>query len=161
MKLTVEHRYPLYGALLAWALWLYFRPSFPASEKEFLGAAISVSAILTGFIATAKAILAALPPDSVMGRIRAAGYGKDLVAYLRAALYTCLGFSIYGLFGFFVQSDGHHYLNSWYAGIWIFLGVWALLAFHRVAHLLLRIIGHEEAPTPPQRPVEPPIDRLP
>jgi hypothetical protein len=147
MKLSLESNYPFLGALFALALWWYFSPPFPAAEKEFLAAAIGIGAILTGFIATAKAILAALPNDSVMGRLRATGYVKDLISYLEAALYTCLAFSIYGLFGFFLQVDGHAYLNTWYARGWVFLAAYALLAFHRVAQLLLKIIGHEPTPS--------------
>jgi hypothetical protein len=143
MKLSLERNYPLLGALSAFALWWYFSPPFPAAEKEFLGAAIGIGAILTGFIATTKAILAALPSDSVMGRLRATGYVKDLISYLEAALYTCLAFAIYGLFGFFLQADGHSNLNTWYARGWVFLAAYALLAFHRVTQLLLKIIGHQ------------------
>lgn len=149
MKLSLERNYPFLGALLALAIWWLASPAFPTAEKEFLGAAIGIGAILTGFIATAKAILAALPNDSVMGRLRATGYVKDLVKYLEAALYACLGFSIYGLFGFFLQSDGHANLNNWFARVWVFLAVYALLAFHRVTQILLKIIGHETEPTPP------------
>lgn len=141
MTLAFERNYPLLAALIATGLWCYFHPAFPTSEKEFLGAAISIGAILTGFIATAKAILAALSPDSVIGRLHASGYTTDLVAYLRTALYTCLFFSVYGLFGFFLQIDGKQQLNAWYSNIWIFLAVWALMSFHRVANLLLKIIA--------------------
>jgi hypothetical protein len=149
MKLSLETNYPLLGALLACAGWWLVAPAFPTAEKEFLGAAIGIGAILTGFIATAKAILAALPNDSVMGRLRASGYVKDLIAYLATALYACLGFSIYGLFGFFLQEDGHANLNNWYARGWVFLAVFALLAFHRVTQILLKIIGHEAPPPTP------------
>lgn len=146
MKLSIERRYPFLGATFAASVWLWLSPPFPTAEKEFLAAAISIGAILTGFIATAKAILAALPSDSVMGRLRASGYVKDLVSYLAASLYGCLAFSIYGLLGFFLQKDGEHQLNSWFACGWVFFATYALLAFHRVAQLLLKIIGDEPKP---------------
>lgn len=146
MKLSFERWYPYLGAALAVVLWICVKPVFPTAEKEFLSAAISIGAILTGFVATAKAILAALPSDSVMGRLRASGYIKDLVSYLAAALYACLSFSIYGLCGFFLQVDGQHHLNTWYARGWVFLGVLALLAFQRVVQLLLKILAYEMPP---------------
>lgn len=143
MKLSVERCYPYCGAALALGLWIWLKPVFPTAEKEFLAAAISIGAILTGFVATAKAILAALPSDSVMGRLRASGYIKDLISYLAAALYACLSFSIYGLTGFFLQVDGQHHLNTWFARGWVFFAVLALLSFHRVVQLLLKILAYE------------------
>lgn len=134
----MERSYPWVLALLASLAWLHFAPGLPADDKEFLGAAIGVGAILTGFIATAKAILAALPSDSVMGRLRSSGYIDDLITYLAEALYGCLLFSVFGLAGFFIIKQP--YFGTWFASAWIFLGVFSLAAFFRVSQVLLKVI---------------------
>ncbi|WP_152034631.1 hypothetical protein [Paracidovorax avenae] len=142
MTLSVEKVYPLAFAALAAGLWWFFLPSFPRDEKEFLGAAISVGSIFTGFIATAKAILAALPNDTVMGRLKKSGYIKELVSYLAQALYGCLSFSIYGMMGFFLLEERAPSLGKYYAIGWIFLAAFSLAAFHRVASVLMKVISH-------------------
>ncbi|MDH0848303.1 hypothetical protein N5D66_10185 [Delftia tsuruhatensis] len=142
MKLWVEKYYPVLLASAAAYAWWRFSPSFPRDEKEFLGAAISVGSIFTGFIATAKAILAALPNDSLMERLRESGYIKDLASYLTQALYGCLSFSVYGMAGFFFLEQQSPSLGKFYAIGWIFLAIFSLTAFHRVASLLIKIISH-------------------
>lgn len=141
MSLLVEKIYPAIFALIAATAWWYFSPNFPRDEKEFLGAAISVGSILTGFIATAKAILAALPNDAVMGRLKKSGYIKELASYLTQALYGCLAFSVYGMIGFFLLEEKSPSLGKYYAIGWIFSAVFSLLAFHRVASVLIKIIS--------------------
>jgi hypothetical protein len=108
----------------------------PADEKEFLTAAISIGAILMGFIATAMAILAALPSDSVMGRLRSSGYIDDLVTYLGESLYGCLFFCVYSLIGFFWIGK----MLWWYPVIWYALGIFSTLTIHRVFGILLKVL---------------------
>jgi hypothetical protein len=146
MNLRVERTYPLYLALISSALWYWFKPKFPSDEKEFLAAALSLGAILTGFIATAKAILAAMPDETVMGRLRKSGYIQDLITYLAQALYGCLTFSVLCLVGFFLRDEkAPAPLPLWFATTWIFLGVFSMLAFHRVSRLLFKILKRESA----------------
>lgn len=135
-ELFFERIYPFAIALLAGAAWYYSNLKFPINEtKEVLASAISLGAILTGFIATAKAILAALPSDSVMRHLRSSGYIDDLIDYLASSLYGCLAFSVYCLVGFFVSP-----LSNLYVIIWMMLGAFALSAFFRVVRILLKIL---------------------
>ena len=144
MKRSVEAAYPLAVGVLFGAAWWCAGPALPIDEKEFLAAAISLGAVLTGFIATAKAILATLPSESVMRQLRASGYVNDLVDYLAQALYGCLLFSVISLAGFFfLAKDRTPPLNEMYGGLWVGLGIFALLSFHRVSSLLFKIIKSE------------------
>lgn len=140
MNRTFERLYPFLGGALAGVIWWYFKPRFPVDEKEFLAAALSLAAILTGFITTAKAILAALPSDSVMQHLRRSGYLEDLLAYLADALYGCLLFSMYCLLGFFLLDSTRPPVPQWFAVSWIGLGTFAGLSFYRISRLLFRVI---------------------
>ncbi len=141
MSLWAEKIYPFVFAIAAAIAWNHFSPSFPRDEKEFLGAAISVGSIFTGFIATAKAILAALPTDSVIAKLKTSGYIKELASYLTQALYGCLAFSVYGMIGFFLLEEKAPSLSKHYAIGWIFFATFSLFAFHRVAKVLIAIIS--------------------
>jgi len=139
MKLRVERWYPWVAALLGSLAWHYFSFPFPCDEKEFLAAAISLGAIMTGFIATAQAILASLPGDSAMGRIRKSGYIDDLMIYLKESLYGCLGFSVYSLIGFFFLSP-KIVLPRFYGEIFVGITIFSMLAFQRVSSVLFKIL---------------------
>lgn len=143
MNFWIEKYYPWIFAGMAAITWWHFSPDFPRDEKEFLGAAISIGSIFTGFIATAKAILAALPSSSVMRKIRSSGYIKETIRYLTEGLYGCLAFSVWGVAGFFFLKPDSSALNGWYATAWIFLATFALFAFHRVATVLISILRHD------------------
>jgi hypothetical protein len=140
MTRRIELTYPWLLAFVAAFLWWRFKPLLPPDEKEFLAAGLSIGAILTGFITTAKAILVALPSDSIMGRLRTSGYIDDLIIYLAQALYSCFIFSIYCIIGFFFLETGKSVLTKAYGVIWIFLAVLSAVAFYRVSNFLFRII---------------------
>ncbi|MCP1119066.1 hypothetical protein [Robbsia andropogonis] len=136
MTLFWERWYPFVFTAGVTAIWWKLDWQLPSAIKEFLSAAISLGAILTGFIATALAILAALPTDTVVGRLRSSGYIDDLINYLAAALYGCLIFSAYSMGGFFANE----HLPSWYAAIWTGLAIFSGLSFHRVSRVFFKIL---------------------
>jgi len=141
MGLRLERYWPLIAAAAVGAAWHYFKVPLPADEKEFLAAAISLGAVLTGFVATAQAILMALPSDSVMARIRTSGYLDDLIRYIAHALNGTLLFSLFSLAGFFMLRQGAR-LPQWYSTTWIVVAVFAGAAFYRVTKILLKIMRH-------------------
>jgi hypothetical protein len=145
MNKKVERFYPLCAGVLAGFAWHYFQPPMAPDGKEFLAAAISLGAVLTGFIATAKAILAALPNQSTMKYLREGKYIDDLIDYLAHALYGCLFFSIIALAGFFLLKANDTKLPEWFGVVMIGMGTFALLSFHRVARLLFKIIRRSGA----------------
>lgn len=143
MSKWTESYFPLIFAILGGAVWFYFEPRFPLDEKEFLAATISLGAVLTGFIATSKAILAALPSDSAMKRLRESGYIDDLLSYLSQALYSSLTFCVLSLLGFFLLEKVGPSLPRWYSTGWVMFGVFSIFAFVRIARLLVQIIKYE------------------
>lgn len=141
MGLRTEKYWPFAASAIVGALAYRFELRLPVDEKEFLAAAISLGAVLTGFVATAQAILMALPNDTVMGRIRASGYLEELTQYISHALNGTLLFSIVSLIGFFLRVDPDR-LPSYYGVIWVVSCTFALTAFYRVTSTLMAIMRH-------------------
>jgi hypothetical protein len=143
MGLRFEKSYPLATGLVSAVAWAYFFQRFglhlPNDEKEFFAAALSMGAVLTGFIATAQAILMALPSDSVMGRLRSTGYIEDLVSYISAALLSGFIFCLLNLIGFALVG-GEPLTKQIYSSLWICFGVYSGLTFLRVSRVMLKIM---------------------
>lgn len=139
MNLLFEKFHPYVFALLFGGMWTHFACVFPYDEKEFLSSALSLGAILSGFISTSQAILMALPGDSVMRQLRASGYIHELVSYIAAAFYGCMLFCLINILGFFLIETNRP-LNSYFAIAWITVGVFAFFSFIRVNRLMFKIM---------------------
>lgn len=138
MSLSLERYYPVALALLIGGLSYKFNAPFPGDEKEFLAAALSLGAVLTGFVATAQAILMALPSDSVMGRLRSTGYIDDLIRYIAEALYAGLIFCTMNVAGFYLLKDKHYF--DIFSSVWVGAFFYSVLSFMRVTRLMMRIM---------------------
>jgi hypothetical protein len=138
MSLSLERFYPLAVALLIGFVSFKACVPFPGDEKEFIAAALSLGAVLTGFIATAQAILMALPSDSVMGRLRSTGYIDDLIRYIAEALYAGVIYCIVNVAGFYLLKEKPHF--EIYSAVWIGTFIYSILSFIRVARLMMRIM---------------------
>lgn len=138
--LQVEKNYPRFLAGVASLVWWLLHRDFPSDVKEFLTAALTLGAILTGFLATAKAILVTCSATSVLQQLRSSGYIKELYEYLRSGLYGSLVFSVYCLIGFFFSKNEQITLPEYYELIWIFLAMYALLTFVRLTNIMFKII---------------------
>jgi hypothetical protein len=138
-SLNFEKRYPYFGSLLAVGIWWWLGKPFPTDVKEFLAAALTFAAILTGFLATAQAILMALPAESVMGQIKSSGYIDELIRYMREAFIGMLLFAIINLIGFFFDT---RHLPSMFAPFWVFFAALSLFAFSRVTSIVERLMKH-------------------
>jgi hypothetical protein len=142
MGLRFEKYFPWFAGCVCTAAWLFFSPRFVADLKEFLAASVSVGAIFAGFLATAKAILMAMPAGSVMDAIRKSGYIENLTSYLRDAIYGAVVFVLISFGGFFVIPSSQAAIVGWYPPSWVFSGIFCLTAFLRVCHLLFKILKH-------------------
>lgn len=140
MSLKIERFYPVVLAIAGAFGWYWFGLTLPKdSVKEFLAAALSVGAVFTGFIATAQAILMALPSDSVMARLRTSGYLPDLVRYISAALASGIAFCLICLAGFYTI-DIDMLLKQYFSAAWAGSGILCVLCFHRVTRILMDIM---------------------
>ena len=140
MSLTFERWYPaIYAVAACVGAWLV-GATLPASEgyrSGLLSAAISASSIFVGFVATAKAILMALPVGGIRQQLHDSGFKKDLAGYLNAAMVSSLAFCTFNIMGFFPVAQDY---VAWFAPIWFGLGVFCLASFWRVGRVMTAIL---------------------
>ncbi len=136
-NLTVEKYLPYIIALAALLIWKILDVHMP-KETSILASSLTIGAILTGFLATSKAILMTLD-SPVMQRLRDTSYITQLVSYLRQAIWLSFSFCIISLVGFFGLHE-----QVWYGYIWLFLGVSAAIAFIQITNVMLQTISHKQ-----------------
>lgn len=141
MASLMERLYPYFVATIAGALFFYFEVHFP--EQDFgglLSAAISFSAIVIGFLATAQTIMAGylVNPDTPAGKVFSVNkYRSKLRGYMLEAFILLILFAAINMAGFFIPSV-HRSLCLLL--VWIFFGVSGVLAFLRLYVLMLEVI---------------------
>ena len=135
-NLKFEKFKPYIFATFVFLLGIYLRFELP-EKKDFLGGTLTISAILAGFLATAKSLLVAIDND-VMARIKKTSYHELLINYLVCAIYSCFLFSIYNLWGYFIC-----HRNYLYSHCWLWLAVFCIFAFLRVMKIFTLIIKSE------------------
>lgn len=146
MRLFIEKIYPYFLAAIAGFICYKVGLKLPTSDS-FLSASLTIGAILTGFMATSKAILMTLD-SPIMQRLRETDYIKDLVSYLAQALWLSFLFSIISLAGFFIDTNMPMstvvaQVFFWYGIIWITVGVASAASFIRITKVMLKILLHQ------------------
>lgn len=132
-NLFIENFGPYILGVIATLVWYTNDVSLPAGEG-ILSSSMTVGAIFTGFLATAKAILMSLK-SRVMKRIKETGYIVDLVSYLSQAIWLSFSFCILSLLGYFFPA-----YPSWYGYLWIAIAVSMAFAFIRVTNIMLKVL---------------------
>lgn len=137
MSLTYEKLYPWLFAIAAGILAYLLGLGFPdGGRNDVLSAGISISSIFAGFLATAKAILMAMPESSQFYRLKKkTTYGNDLADYLRDGLAGSLAFALVGLVGYFHAGD-----SVLYFAVWLGLAAFSISAFWRVSTIMVGLL---------------------
>lgn len=133
-SLQRERYGPYLLALLSSCVWYLTDTKLPV-ENDVLSASLTLGAILTGFLATAKTIVMSSLESPVMVRVKSSGYLTDLISYLKQAIWLSFAFCIISLTGFFILNS-----STCYGLAWLFIGVSSGASFIRVTGLLLTII---------------------
>lgn len=133
MSLTWERWYPwVFGIATSSLAWLLdWRLPADNNLPSLLSAAISVAAILVGFMATMKSILMAAP--GLTSGLRDADFLGDLASYLTAATSANLAFCVFSLSGFFPWAATNQEIFS---VVWLGGGISSILTFWRVTRIM-------------------------
>ena len=120
---------------LAWHYCLYSR--FPEEPNDLMLATGTASAVLIGFLATAKAIILGLTGTPVFKALKDSGYHTILFRYLFEATATGLLLLVLSVVGFFFPKDK---MPLWFDHLWVIAAASALFTFMRVVGKLFRLI---------------------
>lgn len=148
MKAQVDKWYPVVlGVIFAIAFLItnkYLEFSVSNDTKQLFTAAITISAISVGFLATAKSILISIRGTKIIKWMKDGGVYDQVVNYLMSAVNSCLGVAIVSalalLFDYSTVKVWHEYAFT----TWIFLCVAAGLASYRVILLFSDILRNNE-----------------
>lgn len=109
------------------------------APDSYLSAVISLGGVLTGFMATLKALLYGMS-DITYKRLKASGYLADLLSFLREALWGSVSMCVIALLAFYVS--GSILLHAAVVGVSAF----ALGAVARIASITAQLL--EQRPDP-------------
>lgn len=126
-------------AVFVWALNVSF-PSkvdicFPESADALLGASVTFGALFATLLATTLSFLSGVD-TRVAVLVRKSARNNDLLRYFRAAIRAAIGFSLFSLFGYFIDVAN----QGWYLYIWLFFVVFTVKTFWRCADILILIL---------------------
>ncbi|HHA2904272.1 TPA: hypothetical protein ACOD92_000525 [Stenotrophomonas maltophilia] len=103
------------------------------SPDSYLSAVISLGGVLTGFMATLKALLYGMS-DVTYKRLKDSGYLKDLLSFLREALWGSVSMCVVALLAFYVSGS-----VSLHAAV-IGVSAFALGAVARIASITAKLL---------------------
>lgn len=135
MNRKLEQSYPYLVALAVSGAAHYGTVKFPKGEN-ILSASITMGAIFTGFLATAKSILISLQGKG-FEQLKKTPFFGVLVDYLKEAIWLSMVYCMISLVGFFLDTNAY---PAWFTSLWFFFTVSSILAFSRIIGVLLQII---------------------
>lgn len=134
--LFIERVWPyVFAAVMTILWWRISSATFPTNAGPLLGATGTVSAVLVGFLVTAKAIVLGLTGSAVFKTLVSSGYNKVLFSYLFEAELGGIFLLVVSMVGFFV-ADPIGSVPFVYQILWIVGAFAALGTFTRVIVLL-------------------------
>lgn len=128
------------GALPALVWYWGFNGPFPVPSAPLLGAALTATAVVVGFLATAKAVMLGVATSDVFQRLKAAGFTGSLFRYLFEAIWAGMFFLVFSVFGFFLDAPNTP-LPPWYTQAWVLLGSIVVLLFARITRILFILLS--------------------
>lgn len=123
------------GVTAIW--WFVGCQTFPSQPSGLLAASGGASAVLVGFLATAKTVILSLSGAKVFKALKEAGFTKALFGYLYWAIIWGILFLILSVVGFFVTDVA---TPSWFPVLWVFCGALALSLFVQITNLLFKLL---------------------
>ncbi len=138
--LRIEAVWPYIAAAMLFAGWWFiFDGTFPKHSTGLLAATGTVSAVLVGFLVTAKAIVLGLTGTSVFKKLVETGYNGVFFRYLYEAEVIGLVLLCVSILGFFVAGKGGA-VPVWYSAVWVMAAFLSLCTFIRVMNLLFSFL---------------------
>lgn len=150
MERLIERWYPALISSLAVIAYLSIKSirsyMIPTSFSELLSAAVSISGIAIGFLATAKSILIAIDDREIIRKLKQIHRYKPILEYIWWAILWSFILAVFSAFGLLVDLTA---IVTWgwiHAGcfaIWLFVAVQCGLTCYRVVQVLYAILNYD------------------
>lgn len=141
-----------------------WKPVFDRGATALIPAALNISAIAIGFLATSLSILLSLGGTKVAAALKSTGHHRRLVGFFRRGIsVSFLWALVSALLATVDLSRGGVWRNS-ILYFWVFLSFWSILCYYRASEILLEVLMVDSAPPSEVRPEwnpqddEPPIE---
>lgn len=140
-----ERYFPLILALIApavyFGVWKLFSHS-PSTDGigKLTEGILSLAGILVGFLATAQALLYALPDRRAIKFLREAGALSDLVTYLFTDIIVWLVTAISALVLLFVGGELREGALRIVTGLWLVLPMWGIVGLVRSMYIFAKFL---------------------
>lgn len=138
--LAIEKFWPFVLSATITMAWLFVFPApFPKNADPLLGSMVAASAVLIGFLATAKTIIFTLTEKAIFLKLKQSGYNDVFFSYLKNA-YTCgTILLVLSILGFFVCEDNIP-VPKIYTTCLVFSGALAISTFHHFVSILFKVL---------------------
>lgn len=140
MSLFLERTWPyFFSAIVVVAWFFYLERPFPSNASDLMSATGNVSAVLVGFLITAKAIVLSLTNTPVFQRLTQTGYNKVFFNYIYEAEVAGIILLVLSLIGFFVMNSSGMTPVYFQCG-WLLACLLTVTLFFRVVTMIFRFL---------------------
>ena len=143
MGLLIEKAWPyLAGAVFSLGWYFFLGARFPTHVDNLMLATGTTSAVIVGFLATAKAIVLGLTNTPTFRALKDTGYSTILFRYFFEAILLGMLLLIFSIAGFFLPDNGSQpQAPLWFAATWMFLGTCSVFGYLRVVRVLFKLVA--------------------
>lgn len=151
----------LVAVLLSLERFKGWKPVFDRGATALIPAALNISAIAIGFLATSLSILLSLGGTKVAAALKATGHHRRLVGFFRRGIsVSFLWALISALLATVDLTRGGVWRNS-ILYFWVLISFWSILCYYRASEILLEVLMVDSAPPRDVRPEWNPEDNEP
>ncbi|WP_448266397.1 hypothetical protein [Nostoc sp. DSM 114159] len=142
MNGNAEKFYPIVlGFFLAILVYVLLQgKALPSVLKDVFSAAITISSISIGFLATAMSILFTIGNSYILDKIKQNGAFNRLINYFMDAVKWCFIVAIFSFICLFFELKTMQGIQSAIFALWIFCSITSLLSSYRVIDVFADIL---------------------
>lgn len=145
MNNKFDNYYPLAcGSIVAFAyLGLFlFCPKFALTKgfRDIFISAITINAIVVGFLATAKAILISIQNSVVVKWMKDTGTYETTIKYFMDAILLSMWCAVWSMFLLLIDFNNPVKYILWWISVWVFVFVYAILSTYRIIRIFSKVL---------------------
>lgn len=123
-----------------------WRPAFVRGSTALVPAALNISAIAIGFLATSLSILLSLARTKLVTTLKKTGHHRRLIGFFRRGILVSFLWALVSALLTTVNLDRGGVWRHSILYLWVFLSVCAILCYYRASDILLEILKVDAAP---------------